>query len=204
MGIHEERKIVGYARVSSRTLKDDLERQIEAIKSYARENGWQVEISKVIITYPDRLTRFGFKTLEELFKSYGVEIVVINRREKTRRKELWDYRAFAVKHNYDVKDLLLAYTLILIEAINVIWKNIEWKVKKVRKHYRIKDAGILKNKELKKALRSRKTKYRAKKDCIKVEYEVERLMPGIPASREFKRALRDQLMKEWQKSSGED
>lgn len=114
-------------------------------------------------------------------------------------KNDWDYRAFAVKHNYDVKDLLLAYSFILIEAINVIWENIEWKVKKVRKHYRIKDAGILKNKELKKALRSRKTKYRAKKDCIEVEYEVERLMPGIPASREFKRVLRDRLMKEWRK-----
>ena len=48
MGIHEERKIVGYARVSSRTQKDDLERQIEAIKSYAREKGWQVEILKDI------------------------------------------------------------------------------------------------------------------------------------------------------------
>jgi len=125
MGIHEERKIVGYARVSSRTQKDDLERQIEAIKSYAREKGWQVEIlkdiasglnenrknfrrliqmvvnrevSKVIITYPDRLTRFGFKTLEELFKSYGVEIVVINRREKTRREELIEDLITIISH----------------------------------------------------------------------------------------------------------
>lgn len=125
MGIHEERKVVGYARVSSHTQKDDLERQIEAIKSYARENGWQVEIlkdiasglnenrknfrrliqmvvnrevSKVIITYPDRLTRFGFKTLEELFKSYGVEIVVINRREKTRREELIEDLITIISH----------------------------------------------------------------------------------------------------------
>lgn len=37
LGIHEERKIIGYARVSSHTQKDDLERQIELIKSYARE-----------------------------------------------------------------------------------------------------------------------------------------------------------------------
>ena len=29
LGIHEERKRVGYARVSSHTQKDDLERQIE-------------------------------------------------------------------------------------------------------------------------------------------------------------------------------
>jgi len=34
------------------------------------------------------LTRFGFKTLEEFFKSYGTEIVVINREEKTLQEEL--------------------------------------------------------------------------------------------------------------------
>ena len=105
LGIHEERKIMGYARVSSHTQKDDLERQIEMIKAYAEERGWNIEIlkdvgsglkedrknfkkllnivinrgvSKVIIAYADRLTRFGFKTLEEFFKSYGTEIVVIN------------------------------------------------------------------------------------------------------------------------------
>ena len=31
LGLHEERKIVGYARESSNTQRDDLERQIEAI-----------------------------------------------------------------------------------------------------------------------------------------------------------------------------
>ncbi len=84
LGIKEENGlIIGYARISSHTQKDDLERQIEAIKEYARERGWQVkvlkdigsglnenrknyrkllelvakgEVSKVIITYPDRLS----------------------------------------------------------------------------------------------------------------------------------------------------
>jgi len=87
LGLREERKIIGYARVSSNTQKDDLERQIEAITQYAKEQGWNIEIlkdigsglnedrksfqkllkmvmdkevSKVIVTYPDRLTRFGF------------------------------------------------------------------------------------------------------------------------------------------------
>ena len=115
LGIHEERKIIGYARVSSNTQKDDLERQIELIKSYARERDWEIEIlkdigsglkedrrsfqkllrmvmnkeiSKVIVAYPDRLTRFGFKTLEQFFKSYGTEIIVVNREEKTPQEEL--------------------------------------------------------------------------------------------------------------------
>ena len=46
LGIHEKRKIIGYARVSSRTQKDDLERQIELIKSYAKERDWEIEILK--------------------------------------------------------------------------------------------------------------------------------------------------------------
>ena len=115
LGFHEERKIIGYARVLSHTQKDDLERQIELIKRYAMERNWEIEIlkdmgsglkedrksfqkllkmvmnkevSKVIVAYSDRLTRFGFKTLEQFFKSYETEIVVINREEKTSQEEL--------------------------------------------------------------------------------------------------------------------
>ena len=39
-------EIVGYVRVSSHTQEDDLERQIELIKSYAEEKDWEVEILK--------------------------------------------------------------------------------------------------------------------------------------------------------------
>lgn len=46
LGIHEEGKIIGYVRISSHTQKDDLERQIELIKSYAKEKGWEIEILK--------------------------------------------------------------------------------------------------------------------------------------------------------------
>ena len=125
LGIHEKRKIVGYARVSSHTQKDDLERQIELIKSYAKEKGWDIEIlkdvgsglkedrrnfkkllkmvmnkevSKVVIAYPDRLTRFGFKILEEFFKSYGTEIVVINKEEKSPQEELIEDLITIISH----------------------------------------------------------------------------------------------------------
>jgi len=125
LGIHEERKIVGYARVSSHTQKDDLERQIELIGRYAKEKGWDIEIlkdigsglkenrrnfqkllrmvmnkevSKVVIAYPDRLTRFGFKTLEEFFKSYGTEIVVINKEEKSPQEELIEDLITIISH----------------------------------------------------------------------------------------------------------
>jgi len=125
LGIHEKRRVIGYARVSSHTQKDDLERQIELIKSYARERGWEIEIlkdvgsglkedrrgfqkllrmvinkevSKVIIAYPDRLTRFGFKTLEEFFKSYGTEIIVINHEEKSLQEELVEDLITIISH----------------------------------------------------------------------------------------------------------
>jgi len=125
LGIHEERKIVGYVRVSSNTQKDYLERQIELIKNYASEKEWEIEIlkdigsglkenrrnfqkllkmvmnkeiSKVVVAYPDRLTRFGFKTLEEFFKSYGTEIVVINREEKTPQEELVEDLITVISH----------------------------------------------------------------------------------------------------------
>ena len=124
LGTHEERKI-RYARVSSHTQKDDLERQIELIKSYAGEKGWEIEIlkdvgsglkedrrnfqkllgmvmnrevSKVIVAYPDRLTRFGFKTLKEFFKSYETEIVVINREEKNSTGRTWEDLITIISH----------------------------------------------------------------------------------------------------------
>ena len=109
-------KVVIYARVSSRDQKEDLERQVEYLKNYCSSKGYQVakiitdissglnenrrglkqlfklvesgEITKVIITYRDRLTRFGFKTLEQYFNSHSVEIEVIFDEDKTPEKEL--------------------------------------------------------------------------------------------------------------------
>ena len=56
------------------------------------------EVSKVVVAYPDRLTRFGFKVLEDFFKSYGTEIVVINREEKTPQKELVEDLITIISH----------------------------------------------------------------------------------------------------------
>ena len=40
LGLKEERAVVGYARVSSATQKDDLERQKQLIVDYAKEKGY--------------------------------------------------------------------------------------------------------------------------------------------------------------------
>jgi len=46
------------------------------------------EVSEVVVAYPDRLARFGFKNLEKFFKSYGTEIAVVNRKGRSLREEL--------------------------------------------------------------------------------------------------------------------
>jgi len=46
------------------------------------------KISKVIIVYKDRLTRFGFETLKKMLQAFGTAIEVINSEEKTPQEEL--------------------------------------------------------------------------------------------------------------------
>ena len=94
-----------YARVSSSDQKSDLERQIEYLAQYCTAKGYRVidvlsdiasglktnrrglhklfkrivnrEVDVVVVTYKDRLTRFGFEYLEYFFKQYGVRIEVV-------------------------------------------------------------------------------------------------------------------------------
>ncbi|MEM2428732.1 MAG: IS607 family transposase [Candidatus Bathyarchaeia archaeon] len=126
LGLKEERIIVGYARVSSSTQRDDLERQRQLISSYAKEKGYgevqiltdigsglnegrknfmklldmvsERKISKVVIAYEDRLTRFGFETLRKMFSAFGTEIEVINHEEETPREELVEDLITIVSH----------------------------------------------------------------------------------------------------------
>lgn len=126
LGLKEERVAIGYARVSSSSQRDDLERQKQAILTYAKEKGYgevlilsdigsglnenrknflkllemvfERRISKVIIAYEDRLTRFGFETLRRVFSAFGTEIEVINREEKTPQEELVEDLINVVSH----------------------------------------------------------------------------------------------------------
>ncbi|MEM3194311.1 MAG: IS607 family transposase [Candidatus Bathyarchaeia archaeon] len=126
LGLREERIVIGYARVSSSTQKDDLERQKQLILTYAKEKGYgevqvlsdvgsglnenrksflrlldmvfERRISKVIVAYEDRLTRFGIETLSRVFSVFGTEIEVINRGEKTPQEELVEDLITIVSH----------------------------------------------------------------------------------------------------------
>lgn len=104
-GRGEGTRTVIYARVSSAGQKEDLERQVDYLTSYAAAKGYRVvdviedvasglntrrkgllklfklvenkSVDVVLITYKDRLTRFGFEYLEELFSAMSVRIEVI-------------------------------------------------------------------------------------------------------------------------------
>ncbi|HDD25680.1 MAG TPA: IS607 family transposase [Acidilobales archaeon] len=97
-------RVVIYSRVSGANQKKELENQVEALRKYAEQNNWKLvgivkdiasglkedrrglwklvdmakkhEFDVLLVAYRDRLTRFGFKYLEELFKAYGVKVIV--------------------------------------------------------------------------------------------------------------------------------
>ena len=108
-------RVVCYARVSSNDQKDDLERQAILLEEYCKKNNYKYEtikdlgsglnykkkglnklinkvinkeVDKIIISYKDRLIRFGYELIEHLCNKNDVEIVVLNNEEKDKNKEL--------------------------------------------------------------------------------------------------------------------
>jgi len=104
-GFPTYQRVAIYCRVSNTNQKDDLERQEQALKEYVIsklrikdyivikdigsglntnrkglkrliELARKRQIDAVVVAYKDRLSRFGFEYLEELFKSYGVSVIV--------------------------------------------------------------------------------------------------------------------------------
>ena len=109
------KKIIGYCRVSSHKQKDDLERQIENVKTYMYAKGYQFEIitdigsginynkkglnqiidmvtnsevEKIVVLYKYRLIRFGYELIENLCNKFGTIIEIIDNTEKTEQQEL--------------------------------------------------------------------------------------------------------------------
>src|SRR5713226_4730902 len=91
-----------YACVSTQGQKADLERQVERLKTYAASRGYQVtkivqeiasgmndtrpkllklltdpQIGKIVVEHRDRLTRFGFLYIEQLFAMQGRSLEVM-------------------------------------------------------------------------------------------------------------------------------
>ncbi len=79
---------------------------------------------------------------------------------------------YRMTHDWNINDLLTAYKKILQRAIDEIWKNTTWKEKRVKHRY---------------SVGNEKFKY----------YETTRLIPYFPKTNEFKRELRNKLLKGW-------
>jgi putative resolvase len=119
-GKTDGRLIVLYGRVSGQGQKSDLETQLERLQAWAatERKGKQTlvlsdigsglsatrrhlqrllrlvqdeQVAEIVVTYPDRLTRFGHEYLQILFESFGVTLTVLDPGEdKTAEQELVD------------------------------------------------------------------------------------------------------------------
>ena len=105
------KKTVIYARVSTSSQKENLERQIERLKIFCSAKGYVLhevhkeigsalnynrkkyidlynqvvdkQIDRIIIEYKDRLLRIGFEDFERLCKIFGTELIVADYSEST-------------------------------------------------------------------------------------------------------------------------
>ena len=107
--------VIGYARVSSKKQSDDLERQINNIKSYisSKYDSFDIitdigsginytkpglkkliekinkkEVDLIIVLYKDRLLRFGFELVEYFAELNNVKIEVLDKIDKNQDEEL--------------------------------------------------------------------------------------------------------------------
>ncbi|MGM9971798.1 MAG: IS607 family transposase [Anaeroplasmataceae bacterium] len=107
--------VIGYARVSSKKQSDDLERQVNNIKTYISskyetfdiitdigsginynkpglrkliEKINKKEVDLIIVLYKDRLLRFGFELVEYFAELNNVKIEVLDKVDKNQDQEL--------------------------------------------------------------------------------------------------------------------
>lgn len=112
-----EEKVVAYCRVSTKYQKDELEKQVENVKSYMYAKGYSFEVitdigsginyknkglqelvtlinsnqvTKVVILRKDRLVGFGFELIQLLCDLHGVSIEIVDNSERSNDEELTD------------------------------------------------------------------------------------------------------------------
>ena len=116
LGLNEkDKKVILYARVSTKQQKDDLENQIKNLKEYAYSKGYSFEIisdigsginykkeglkkllekinnseiSKIVVLYKDGLISFGFELIEFLANINNIEIEIIDNTAISKEEEL--------------------------------------------------------------------------------------------------------------------
>lgn len=113
--LQREEKVVAYCRVSTKSQKDDLEKQVENVKSYMYAKGYSFEVitdigsginyknkglqklisliasnqvTKVVILHEDRLVQFGFELIQLLCDLHDVDVEIIDKSERSDEEEL--------------------------------------------------------------------------------------------------------------------
>jgi len=95
------------------------------------------------------------------------------------QKDSYKILSYKVKHNYNIDNFLLNYRSLLQRAVDIIWDNITWVEKWEEKCYEVESGR------------------KRKKRC----YQIKRLVPLLPKTREFKNQLRKELLKGWMYAS---
>ena len=107
--------VIGYARVSSKKQSDDLERQVNNLKTYldSKYTDYEIitdigsginytkpglkkliekinrkEVDLIVVLYKDRLLRFGFELVEYFAELNNVKIEILDKIDKNKDKEL--------------------------------------------------------------------------------------------------------------------
>lgn len=107
--------VIGYCRVSSNKQKDDLERQVDNMRNYLIAKGkpfeiitdigsginynkkglnelinkvLNYEVESVVVLYKDRLLRFGYELLDNIFEKHGTNIEIVDNTSETDNEEL--------------------------------------------------------------------------------------------------------------------
>ena len=110
-----EERVVAYCRVSTKSQKEELEKQIENVKSYMYAKGYSFkvitdigsginyknkgfqelislinsnQVTKVVVLYKDRLVQFGFELIQLLCDLHDVELEIIDNSERSNEEEL--------------------------------------------------------------------------------------------------------------------
>lgn len=112
----DEGNVYIYARVSNRSQKDDLDNQVEFLKTYANAKGMIVseimtdigsglnykrkkwnelldlaqsnKVNTILIAHKDRFIRFGYEWFESFLEKQGVSLVVVNNEKLSPEEEL--------------------------------------------------------------------------------------------------------------------
>ena len=92
------------------------------------------------------------------------------------RDDSYKIVSYKIRHDYNITDFLLSYRSLLQRAIDMILGNVTWIDKWEERCYEVESG-----------------RKRKKKKC----YQIKRLVPLLPNTREFRNQLRKELLKGW-------